>query len=126
MSVWHGDQHKRKPSGGRRKAARGKRKFESGSFPTETIHGETKRKIVRRHGGNTKIRLVSTSAVNVSNESTGSTVEAEILRVLRNPANINYDRRGVITKGCVIETSIGKARVTSRPGQDGILNAVLI
>ncbi|HDN05822.1 MAG TPA: 30S ribosomal protein S8e, partial [Candidatus Bathyarchaeota archaeon] len=46
--------------------------------------------------------------------------------VIRNPANVDYDRRGVITKGAIIETSLGLARVTSRPGQNGVINAVLI
>jgi len=54
------------------------------------------------------------------------TEKAQIMRVVRNPANIDYDRRGVITKGAVIETSLGLAHVTSRPGQDGIVNAVLM
>jgi small subunit ribosomal protein S8e len=48
------------------------------------------------------------------------------MRVVKNPTNIDYDRRGVITKSAVIETSLGLARVTSRPGQQGIINAVLI
>jgi small subunit ribosomal protein S8e len=39
---------------------------------------------------------------------------------------VDYDRRGVITKGAEIETKIGLARVTSRPGGDGVINAVLI
>ncbi|HDI07805.1 MAG TPA: 30S ribosomal protein S8e, partial [Candidatus Bathyarchaeota archaeon] len=62
----------------------------------------------------------------VTDPSTGKTQKAEILRVVKNPANVDYNRRGVITKGAVIETSLGLARVTSRPGQHGIINAVLI
>ena len=62
----------------------------------------------------------------VSNLSTGKTEKTEILRVVRNPANVDYDRRGVITKGTLIETSIGLARVTSRPGQHGMVNAVIV
>jgi len=126
LSVWHGDLHKRKPSGGRKKPYRGKRKFESGSFPTETVLGEPRRKISRRRGGNIKIRLVSENYVNVTDPSTGKTERVEILRVLRNPSNVDYNRRGVITKGAILETPLGIARVTSRPGQEGILNAVLI
>ncbi|HDJ04861.1 MAG TPA: 30S ribosomal protein S8e [Candidatus Bathyarchaeota archaeon] len=126
MAVWHGDLHKRKPTGGRRRPYRKKRKYEMGSFPTETILGETKRKIDRRRGGNLKVRLLSTSQVNVSDPKTGRTETVKILRVLKNPANKDYDRRGVITKGTIIETPLGTARVTSRPGQNGVLNAVLI
>ncbi|RJS67754.1 30S ribosomal protein S8e, partial [Candidatus Bathyarchaeota archaeon] len=110
MAVWHGDLHKRKPTGGRRRPYRKKRKYEMGSFPTETILGETKRKIDRRRGGNLKVRLLSTSQVNVSDPKTGRTETVKILRVLKNHANKDYDRRGVITKGTIIETPLGTAR----------------
>ncbi|RLI34983.1 30S ribosomal protein S8e [Candidatus Bathyarchaeota archaeon] len=126
MSVWHGDLHKRKPTGGKRRPYRKKRKYESGSFPTETTLGDERRKISRRRGGNIKIRLLSARYVNLSDPSTGKVEKVEITRVLRNPANTDYDRRGVITKGTIIETPLGIARVTSRPGQNGVLNAVLI
>ncbi|MEM2537345.1 MAG: 30S ribosomal protein S8e [Candidatus Bathyarchaeia archaeon] len=126
MSVWHGDLHKRKPTGGKRKPYRGKRKFEQGSFPTETVLGEPKRKIERRRGGNLKVRVLSEKYACVTDLKTGKTEKAEIIRVVKNPANVDYDRRGVITKGTMIETSLGLARVTSRPGQNGVINAVLV
>lgn len=126
MSVWHGDLHKRKPSGGRKRAYRGKRKFERGSFPAETMLGERKRKIDRGRGGNVKIKILSDNYACVTDPKTGKTEKVEILRVIRNPANVDYDRRGVITKGAIIETQLGLARVTSRPGQNGVINAVLI
>ncbi|MEM2937314.1 MAG: 30S ribosomal protein S8e [Candidatus Bathyarchaeia archaeon] len=126
MSVWHGDLHKRKPSGGKKRAYRGKRKFEQGSFPVETVLGESKRKIEQGRGGNIKIKVLSEKYACVTDLKTGKTEKAEILRVVKNPANVDYDRRGIITKGAIIETSIGLARVTSRPGQNGVINAVLI
>lgn len=126
MSVWHGKLDKRKPSGGKKRAYRMKRKFERGSFPTETTLGETRKKISRRRGGNVKIRLLSVSHANISNPSTGKTEKTEITRVVKNPANVDYNRRGVITKGTIIETPLGTARVTSRPGQDGLVNAILL
>ena len=126
MSVWHGDQHKRKPTGGVKRFHRKKRKFEKGGFPTETTLGETKKKSRRGHGQNTKLRLLNVTHANISNSSTGKTEKAQIVRVLKNPVNADYDRRGVITKGALIETSLGTAKVTSRPGQDGIANAVLV
>jgi len=125
LSVWHGDLKKRKPSGGRKRSYRTKRRYEKGAFPTETTQGESTRKIERRRGGNLKIRLLSVNQANVSNPSTGKTEKVEILRVVRNPANVDYNRRGVVTKGTIIETPLGVARVTSRPGQDGIVNAVI-
>lgn len=125
MSVWHGDLEKRNPSGGRKRPYRTKRRCEKGSFPTETTPGELKKKIDRRRGGNIKVRLLSANQANVSNPSTGKTEKVEILRVVRNPANVDYNRRGVVTKGTIIETPLGAARVTSRPGQDGVVNAIL-
>jgi small subunit ribosomal protein S8e len=124
MSGWHGNLHKKKPTGGKKRAYRGKRRFERGSFPAETVIGENKTKTDRRRGANLKVRLVSTKFVNVSDLSTGETKKVEILRVLENPADVDYDRRGVITKGALLETSLGTVRVTSRPGQSGVLNAV--
>jgi small subunit ribosomal protein S8e len=125
LSVWHGDQHKRKDSGGKKVGYRKKRRYEKGYFPAETSLGKQKNKIVRKHGGNQKIRLLSVNQANISDAS-GKTTKVEILRVIKNPANVDYDRRGVITKGTIIATSLGNARVTSRPGQDGIVNAILV
>jgi len=125
LSAWHGDQHKKKASGGRKRLYRMKRRFERGSFPAETTLGKPKEKISRRHGGNLKVRLLSVNYANVSDPS-GKAKKVEILRVVRNPANVDYDRRGVITKGTIIETPLGNARVTSRPGQNGIVNAILV
>ena len=125
MSVWHGDQHKRKDSGGKKRANRKKRRYEKGFFPAETTLGKHKSKIIRKHGGNEKIRLLAVNQANIS-DSSGKTAKAEILRVIKNPANVDYDRRGVITKGTMIATPLGTARVTSRPGQDGIVNAILV
>ena len=125
MSVWHGDQHKRKDSGGKKVGYRKKRRYEKGYFPAETALGKQKNKIVRKHGGNEKTRLLSVNQANISDAS-GKTTKVEILRVVKNPANVDYDRRGVITKGTMIATSLGTARVTSRPGQDGVVNAILV
>ena len=72
------------------------------------------------------MRLLSASHANISDPSSGKTEKVEITRVIKNPANVDYDRRGVITRGTMIETPLGVARVTSRPGQDGVVNATLI
>jgi len=125
VSVWHGDQRKKKASGSRKKGYRKKRKYEQGTFPAQTLMGELKRKVTRGRGGNLKIKLLVEKQVCVTDPKTGKTEKTEILRVIKNPANIDYDRRGVITKGALVETSLGTARITSRPGQHGILNAIL-
>jgi len=124
--LWHSDLHKRKPTGGKRKPYRGRRKFEKGGFPVETVPGPEERVVDRVRGGNIKVRLKKAETVQVSDPKTGKTVKATIIRVVRNPSNVEYSRRGVITKGTIIETSVGLAKVTSRPSQDGVLNAVLV
>ncbi len=126
MSVWHGSLRKRKLTGGRKRAYRVKRKFEQGTFPAETTLGEPKRKSTRGYGGNVKIKVLKDKHASVTNPKSGKTEKTEILRVVRNRANVDYNRRGVITKGAEIETSLGLARVTSHPGRDGVINAVLI
>jgi small subunit ribosomal protein S8e len=102
-----------------------KRNFEKGSFPAETTLGEPKRKIARGHGGTIKVKALSAKHASVTDPKSGKTEKTEILRVVKNSANVDYNRRGVITKGAEIETSLGLARVTSRPGNDGVINAVL-
>jgi len=126
VAVWHGALHKKKSSGGRKRAYRGKRRFERGSFPVETTLGEPKRKIARGRGRRVKVKVLRDKYACVTDSKSGKTEKVEIMRVVKNPANVDYNRRGVMTKGAVIETSLGLARVTSRPGQNGIINAVLI
>ena len=126
MSVWHGTLRKRKLTGGKKRAYRVKRKFEEGRFPTETTLGEPKRVRVRGFGGNTKVKALKDNQASVTDPKSGKTAKTEIVRVIRNRANVDYNRRGVITKGAEIETGLGLARVTSRPGSDGVINAVLI
>ena len=126
MSVWHGGLRKRKLTGGRKRAYRVKRNFEKGAFPAETTLGEPKRKIARGHGGKIKVKALSAKYASVTDPKSGKTEKTEILRVVRNSANVDYNRRGVITRGAEIETSLGLARVTSRPGNDGVINAVLL
>ena len=125
MPQWHGDLSKRKITGGRRRQYRAKKAFEMGSDPTETKVGESARKVEKAYGNTTKIKLLSEKYANVTNPSTGKTEKFEIIRVVRNPVNVDYDRQRIITKGAVIGTAVGDAVVTSRPGQNGIVNAVL-
>jgi len=125
MAIWQGRSLK-KPSGGRIILARKKRKRELGREPAFTKVGEDreKKKIIRTYGGNRKVRLIEALYANVFENGKGKKVK--IISVIQNPANRQYVRRDIITKGAIIETEVGKAIVTSRPGQDGVVNAVLI
>lgn len=116
---------KRKPSGGRYHASRTKRRRELGNLPTLTKLSEKKVKDRRTQGGHIKQVLLSVQEINVTNKQ-GKTQKTKLLNVVENPANPNLVRRSIITKGAIVETELGKARVTSRPGQEGSLHGVLI
>lgn len=114
----------RKRTGGRLRHFRKKRKHELGRGAAETEIGEPRIRVIDSRGGRKKLRALATNTVTVADD--GETFEAEIEDVAENPANPNYVRRNIITKGAVIETSEGRAKVTSRPGQTGQVNAVLL
>ena len=109
-------------TGGRRRPKRDRRKHELGSEPTETQVGDTELKTVDARGGQTKVRAIRSDQASVA--AGGEVVAAEITDVVENPADPNYARRNIITRGAIVETSEGQAKVTSRPGQDGQINAV--
>jgi small subunit ribosomal protein S8e len=116
----------RKYTGGRIIPNRTRRKYEIDRYPNEAIVGETKNVIRKVRGNNTKVAFKFADYANVSDKDTKKTTKVKILRVTKNPANKDFERRGVISKGSVLETELGHARVVSRPGQDGIVNAILI
>ena len=116
----------RSPSGARNVANRGKRKSELGRDPAETRVDEKRLRKIRTRGGNEKLRLATANKINLTDVKSGKTQVTDILGVIENDANPNYVRRNIITKGAVVETPEGNAKVTSRPGQDGIINGVLL
>ncbi len=124
MGIWQG-RSKRKPTGGRLKSIRKKRKREIGGDILHTfVRDETKKKI-RTLGGRSKLRLTGAHWANVVDNSKQSSERVRIVGVVENPANIHYVRRNIVTKGAIIEVEGEKlARVTSRPGQHGVVNAV--
>jgi len=117
----------RKITGGRKRPHRKKRKYELGWFPTHTKLSDKERRVIQRvRGGNIKVRVKEAQYANIVNPETNETRKVKILRIVETPDNREHARLGIITKGTVIETELGLAKVTSRPGQDGVINAVLI
>ena len=125
MALWQGDS-RRSETGRRKRYARGKRKFEIGRETHLTTIGSTRLKKVRTMGDNRKTRAKTINVAYVVDSKSNKVTKTEITSVVENHANIHYVRRNIINKGAVIETKLGKARVTSRPGQSGAINAVLI
>ena len=117
---------KRKFTGGRRIASKGKRKLEIGREAAEPHLDETRRKNVDTLGGNRKVRLLRCNMANVTDPSNNTTRQVSIETVVDNESNKHYIRRNILSRGGIVRTEIGNARITSRPGQDGVVNAVLI
>lgn len=125
MALWQGKSRK-KITGGTLVHRRKKRKFEMGREQIEATVGTHKKKLIRVRGGNVKASVLVGGEANVLNSKTKKSEKSKILGVAENAANQHFVRRNIITKGAVIFTELGKARVVSRPGQDGVINAVLI
>ena len=116
----------RKTSGGRYRKDRKKQLKELGAQPTHTRIGEKKSKMRRGAGGVIKQSLLKSDTLNLYLPKEKKYVQEKIKTVVENPANRNFIRRNILTKGSVVETSFGKAKIRSRPGQEGVLNAVLV
>ncbi len=116
------ERSKRKATGGRYHAARGKRKFELHQFPANTkVDEKVKVRVKRTMGGNSKRALLTGNSISVAGKG-----KATIKTVLENPANPNLVRRNIMNKGAIVDTSVGKVKITSRPGQEGSLSGVLV
>lgn len=115
-----------KITGGRRHPFRVRRKYEMDRYPNEALNRDVQVTVTRRVRSNhSKTALKTAAFVNLSGIG-DKVVRSKILKVLDNPTNNDYRRRGVITKGAMLETEEGTCRVVSRPGQDGAVNAALV
>lgn len=117
---------KRKPSGGRYKSALNNKLCLSGNNPSLTKLGPKKTRKVSTYGGALKVKQLAAETANLFDVKTGKYVSAKIVNIKENPANRHFVRRNIMTKGSIIETDKGVARITNRPGQEGTVNAVLI
>jgi len=113
-----------KITGGRRRALRSRRKYEIDRFPNEALVGDQITVTRKVRGKNIKTSLKTINFVNLAVDS--NVKKVKILKVLENATNNDYKRRGVISKGAILETTEGKCRVVSRPGQHGVVNAILV
>ena len=113
-----------KVTGGRRHPLRSRRKYEMDRFPNEAIIGEQITITRKVRGKNVKTAIKTIDSVNLAIDSKIKRVK--IIKVLENATNNDYRRRGIISKGAILETEEGKCRVVSRPGQHGTVNAILV
>ncbi|MFB6209066.1 MAG: 30S ribosomal protein S8e [Candidatus Nanohaloarchaea archaeon] len=123
MAVWQ-KRSRRKKTGGKTRRYRKSKKHQLGSVFSEPEKGEKRIEKRRTRGGNSKNVVKRTEKINLARD--GEVEQVEIESVEDNPANPNFVRRSLLTKGTIVNTPDGKARITSRPGQDGLVNGELI
>ncbi len=124
MAKFKAAQQGKKPTGGKFWPYRKKKLHERGSDPTMTRVGKVVTRAKRTRGNSRITQLIT---VNIANLKMGNVFKKSKIKLVKeNPANRNFARMNVITKGAIIETEDGTARVTSRPSRDGTVNAILI
>lgn len=114
-----------KITGGKYHDSRKSRKYELQGIPRVVKLRPLKSKNLRILGGNQKTVLLSSDIANVT-DSKGKTQKTKIKNVTETKADRFLARQNIMVKGAVIDTELGKARITNRPGQEGCINAVLI
>jgi small subunit ribosomal protein S8e len=114
----------RKTSGGKYKKSRKKKSYEAPGQKRIVKLGEEKRKSKRTMGANRKTYLLKSETINVVVK--GKTKKAKMTNVLETPSNRFLARQNVLTKGTIVETDLGKVKITNRPSQEGSINGILV
>jgi small subunit ribosomal protein S8e len=114
----------RKISGGRYIQRRKKKSYEIAGQKRIVKIGEEKKKTTRVLGGNSKTYLLKAKFINVKAKNKSQKVE--IKNVLETPSHRFLARQNILTKGTIVETSLGKVKITNRPTQEGAVNGILI
>lgn len=114
----------RKITGGKYIKNRKTKSFERTGQKKIVRLGDDKKKTVKTMGGNTKTFLLRGKTINVLNKN--KTKKVEITNVIETPSNRFLARQNIITKGTIVETSLGKVKITNRPTQEGNINGILI
>jgi len=114
----------RKTTGGRYKKPK-KKKLTGKPGQTRIVKlGDRKTKTLKTKGGRKKLVSFLGNIANVI--SKGKSKKSTIKNVLETPSNTFLARQNILVKGAIIETELGKAKITNRPSQEGNIQAKLI
>lgn len=127
MEQYHGPSlSKRSGTGGKRTKSSDKRlSLAGGPFTATKVSKKDVRKLVRGMGATYKVKLKHAAFANVLQKD-GKMKKAAIKSVAETPDNRHHARQNIITKGAILDTEVGKVKVTNRVGQDGVVNAVAV
>jgi small subunit ribosomal protein S8e len=114
----------RKISGGKYHKKRKKKLYELPGKTRIVRLANPKAKKLRVRGGSIKVVLLSHNMVNVF--SKGKPKKVKIKNVLETPSNRFFARQNVVVKGAIVDTELGKVKITNRPSQEGQIQGVLI
>ena len=114
----------RKVTGGKYIKRRKKKKYERPGQGKVVKLGEEKRKSIKTRGRNRKTFLLKGKMINVKQDKVNK--KAEIKNVLETPSNRFLARQNILTKGTIVETELGKVKITNRPTQESVINGVLV
>ena len=115
---------KKKITGKKYIKSRKKKSFERAGQERAVRIGEENKRVKKVLGGNTKTFLLNTNEINVQNKNKNK--KQKIKNVLETPSNRFLARQNILTKGTIVETDLGKAKITNRPSQEGCVNGILI
>jgi len=117
----------RKISGGKYSSKMRKKKSYERAGQARIIKiGNDKRKKLTGLGKTEKIVLLSGKTINVRDSKSASVKKTIIKNVTETPNNRFLARQNILTKGAIVETELGKVRITNRPTQEGNINGILI
>jgi len=116
----------RKITGGKYHKLRKKVKSSLSGVERKIKLRETKQKTLRGRGGNERNVLLTANTVNVMDTKTKIAKTVKITNVLETPSNRFLARQNILTKGAIVETELGKAKITNRPSQEGSVQGVLV
>jgi small subunit ribosomal protein S8e len=116
----------RKVTGGKYHSRRKKKFYERKRQEREVTLKEQKKKQLRTRGGSKKTVLLNSDTANLLNPKTKKAKNVKIKNVVETPQNVFLARQNRLIKSAIIETQLGKAKITNRPSQEGHVNAVLI
>jgi len=114
----------RKISGGKYHKKMKKKKYSQVGHVRVVKLGEKKTKILRGMGGTTKTISLSQNFINVIKN--GKAKKVKIKNVIETPSNRFLARQNILVKSAIVDTELGKARITNRPSQEGIVQGVLL
>ena len=115
-----------KGTGGKRGHRTDKKlRFVGGAFTATKVGEKDVRQLEGVRGNSYKVKLKHAHFINVLTKD-GKMKKVALRTVLETPDNRHHARQNIMTKGAIVDTEMGKVKVTNRVGQDGVVNGRLL